>query len=366
MKALKLTVLLSLLLLAAEAAWGEQPLELRLSAEGERGGQLFELRLPAEAGAQVVAIYRDGAEYELGEVLAIPKTSRYPSYSASAWGEPGEVCASAVNAIHLLVSVENGKGRTISIVPKETIAPAAGANAAHVLSTTAGHGIFGAWAPPVGSQVTVRLPSGEVKPLGPDALPQEGCELIIRVFEKKGPSLVEIENRPGGRVTMWDENGFREIARVLRRVSGTGRFEGTLFQGGGRLRANHSGVIDISTAGTGKMGGFQIIPWDHALSSKEMQNAWDMTQWMIIGPADGVSKLGGQPPLFANALIPGPADGEKLWDIWSTYGRKSLILARINGGEWQQLPHVPGRVDDGLKGVTHLRIYYPVVEEPRT
>jgi len=265
----------------------------------------------------------------------------------------------------LLVSVENGKGRTISIIPKETIAPAAGTDAAFVISSPAGEGMFGAWAPPAGSEVYVKEPGNAETRLGSDTLPQIGDTLIIKVYETESPYYVEIENRPGGRVVEWDGSGCVVIARVLRRVSGTGRFDGTLFQGGSRLRANHPGVIDISTAELGKVGGFQIIPWDHALCSKEMQSAWDMTQWMIIGPADGKSMLGGTPPLFANSLVPGPSGGEKMWDVWSTYGRRSLILVRLNGKEWQLLPRVSGREDDGLKDVTHIRIYYPSVDEPQ-
>ena len=95
-----------------------------------------------------------------------------------------------------------------------------------------------------------------------------------------------------------------------------------------------------------------------------MQNVWKMTQWMILGPPDGVSMLGGTSPLFAGALIPGPSRGEKLWDIWSTYGRKPLVLARIKGGKWGKLPIVKGRMDDALKDVTHLKIFFPISRGP--
>lgn len=325
---------------------------------------LFEIRIPAIVGAQATVTDKEGGVHEIGEVLAIPETTRYPSYSASAWGIPGGISASAVNAIHMLVSVEGGKGRTISIVPKETIAPAAGTNAAFILSSAADSGIFGAWAPPSGTEVFVLSSDGTESKLGKTSLPKAGDTLLIRVHQQRTPYFVEIENRPGGRVTAWDSSGYSVVARVIRPVAGTGRFEGTLFQSGSKLRANHPGVIDFSTAGKGAVGGFQIIPWDHALKSKEMQGAWDMTQWMIVGAADGVSMLAGQPPLFSQALIPGPSEGEKLWDVWSTYGRMSLVLARVNGDGWQRLPEVSGRVDQGLKDITHLRIYYPTTDEP--
>lgn len=307
----------------------------------------------------------NGQTVVIGQVVTLPRTTRWPSYTASAWGDPGEVCASAVNAVHMLVSVEKEKGRTLSIIPQETIAPAAGPGASVVLSSKAGTGIFGAWAPPVGSKVSViKSDASGRSPLSPGDLPKKGDTVVITVPKIDHGYMAEIENRPGGRVTEWGKEGYRVIGRVIRPLAGTGRFEGTLFQKTGALRANHCGVIDFSSSQRGIIGGFQIIPWDHALLSKEMQGSWDMTQWMIIGPVDGKAMMGGTFPLFKEVLVPGPSEGEHLWDIWSTYGRRSLVLARKDGGPWQKLPEVSGRNDYGLKDVTHLRIYFPFTDEP--
>lgn len=339
------------------------PLE-KASAE-EPSDLLYEIRIPFTEGGEAVAIPASGDVHTLGHVVRLPEKTRWPSYTASAWGRPGSVTASAVNAVHILMSVESGKGRTMSVIPAETIAPAAGAGAAIVLDAQAGTKFFGAWAPPVGTPVLLETGDGTLHPLPSDRLPEPDSFLVFRVYEKDIPYAVEIENRPGGRVTAWSERGGALlVARVIRPVGGTGRFEGTLFQDPGRVRANHSGVIDISTSPRGEIGGFQIVPWDHALKSKEMQNVWKMTQWMILGPPDGVSMLGGTSPLFAGALIPGPSRGEKLWDIWSTYGRKPLVLARIKGGKWGKLPIVKGRMDDALKDVTHLKIFFPISRGP--
>jgi hypothetical protein len=207
---------------------------------------------------------------------------------------------------------------------------------------------------------------GKARPLALAGLPKEGDSLLFRVYEGDMPYMVEFENRPGGRVTSWSTSGAEVIARVIRPLGGVGRFEGTLFQGPGRIRANHSGVIDVSTSPYGEIGGFQIIPWDHALNSKEMQGSWQMTQWMIIAHPDGKSMLGGTSPLFAGGLVPGTSEGDGLWDVWSTYGRKPLVMARINGGEWGKFPVVSGRADDALKDVTHIRIYFPISKEPLT
>ena len=326
---------------------------------------LYEIKIPFGSNENVTVLTSDGISSVVGQVDALPQTTRWPSYSASAWGDPGEVCASAVNALHMLVSVEKEKGRTLSIIPRETIAPAAGPGASLVISSQAGTGIFGAWAPPVGSKVSV-IKKGTVNavPLSANELPQKGDILMITVQKNYHGYSAEIENRPGGRVTLWSKDGYSIIGRVIRPLAGTGRFEGTLFQKTGALRANHCGVIDVSSSERGTIGGFQIIPWDHALLSKEMQGSWDMTQWMIIGPADGKSMMGGTAPLFKDILVPGPSEGELLWDVWSTYGRKSLILTRKNGGPWERLPEVSGRNDNALKEITHLKIYFPFTDEP--
>lgn len=325
----------------------------------------FELQIPFEVGADVVAI-RNGQTTKLGTVLKLPSKSRWPSYTASAWGEPNAVCATAVNALHLLVGVEKGKGRTISIVPQDTIAPAAKPGTAFVVSTHAGTGCFGAWAPKVGSAVLLRDKNGHERKLSPENFIQQGETVVIRVTESPMPIYIEIENRPGGRVLSFDERGCHPLGRVLRPVAGTGRFEGTKFQNRSLLRANHPGVIDYSTCTNGNIGGFQIIPWDHALSSKEMQSAWDLTQWLIVAPCDGVSALCGVFPLFKDGLLPGTnlQEGEKLWDLWSTYGRRCPMLVRVNGGDWQKVPSSVGKQPYSLSGVTHIRIYYPHDEEP--
>jgi hypothetical protein len=324
---------------------------------------IYDIELPFEEGAAARAVLPSGIIYELGSVVKLPERTRWPSYTASAWGLPGAVTASAVNAVHILMSVEEGQGRTMSVLPQETIAPAAGPGASIVLDCKGGASFFGAWAPPVGTRIMVKTPVS-VHPLE-ERMPEEKDILIFKVYEENGPYMVDFENRPGGRVIAWSRAASDVIARVIRPVGGVGRFEGTLYQHASRVRANHSGVIDISTSDYGTIGGFQIIPWDHALNSKEMQGAWSATQWMIIGPADGKSMLGGTKPLFAGGLVPGPSKGERLWDLWSTYGRKSLVLARLDGGPWVKLPLARGKDDAALKSVTHLRIYFPITEEPQ-
>lgn len=318
----------------------------------------IELRVPCVKNSEVTATLPGGERVSLGKVIMTPSKTNWPAYTASKWSEPSTVCATAVNAIHILLNVEEGRGRIISLVPSVTIAPAAVAGAFFAIDAPAGTGIFGGFAPLTGSRVAIEH-DGVEAPLSDT--PKDGDILIIRTRLPENPKIfmLDIENRPGGRVIAHGVGGSKVIARVVRKVSGIGRFEGTKFQSVGRLRASHSGVIDISTSKRGDIGGIQIMPLKHALISKEMINAWLLTQWLIVSPLPDMPDLEGREPLFKNSFVPGTQLGDKLPDVWSQYGRKSLILCRRDGGEWERLPATSGRVDDALRDVTHLRIYFP-------
>jgi len=324
--------------------------------------EYFTITVELSPGGEITAQRQGSPRTVLGKVKVLPVNSRWPSFTASAWGREQSIVASAVNAIHILLSVEKGKGRTISLLPEDTVAPAAGPGAAIVTNIRAGRALFGAWAPPVGSRVTFQRSDGSTYKAGD--IPREGDVMKITAEPLPCPYFVEVENRPGGRVTAWSGDGPKVLGRVIRPLGGTGRFDGTIFQDIGRIRANHPGVIDVCTSPEGLVGGFQIIPLEHAFSH-EMLGAWKMTQWMVIGPAMGKTDLKGTEPLFSGGLLPGPARSETLWDLWSTYGRRSLVLARLKGGPWTKMPALSGRQDHALEDVTHLRIYYPFAREPQ-
>ena len=339
-------------------------LVLLLYASCAHAEGFIELRIPCMFGGQVIAVMPSGENISLGRVIRTPSRTNHPAYTASKWATPSTVCATAVNAVHILVNVENGKGRIISLVPAVTVAPAAAPGAYFSLDMSAGTGVFGGFAPLTGSKVTI-LRDGQESELVD--VPADGDTLIIRTALPENPSvyMVDIENRPGGRVIAHTQTGAKVIARVVRRIAGVGRFGGTVYQNVGRIRASHSGVIDVSTSRRDEVGGLQIMPLKHALTSHEMLNAWTLTQWMIIAPLPGNPDLEGTSPLFKSALVPGPQLQDKLPDLWSQYGRKPLVLCRKDGGNWEWLPEVSGKVDDGLSDVTHLRIYFPVWNEPQ-
>lgn len=336
---------------------------LALSVSQSYAENFIVLRIPCSSGKQVTAEFPGGEVITLGRVNMTPSKTNWPAYTASKWATPSTVCASAVNAVHILIRVEEGRGRIISLVPSVTVAPAAAQGAFFALEMDAGTGVFGGYAPLTGSAVTVEHDGGE-SPLSDT--PLEGDTLIIRspLPEDMPYYMADIENRPGGRVIVRGADGVKVIARVIRPVKGVGRFGGSVYQNRGRIRASHSGVICIATSPRDTVGGLQIMPLKHALTSPEMLNAWKLTQWMIVAPLPGMPDLEGTPPLFKNAFVPGAQLSDKLPDIWSHYGRRPLVLCRIDGGDWERLPEVSGKVDDGLKRVTHLRFYFPLWNEP--
>lgn len=326
-------------------------------------GVLFEIKIPLTVGKDAVAELPDGRVFPLGRVAGLPTATRWPGYTASKWAAPGTVAASAVNAVHLTLSVEQGAGRTLSVLPRHTVAPAAGDKAYITLNVPAGTSFFGGWAPPAGTKVMVEKADGSRLPLEETGLPSPGDTLVFLVSEEERPYIIDIENRPGGRVIGWYGEGPRALARVIRPVSGVGRFGGTEFQGAGRIRANHSGVIDISTAPRGVVGGLQVLPFLHS-KSKEMGGVWSATQWLIVA-SETERPLPGTAPLFLGNLLPGSQLRDRLWDMWSTYGRKPLVMCRIDGGPFVKLPEAGGKQDFALSKVTHLRIYCPFTEEPQ-
>ena len=237
------------------------------------------LRVPFEKNAMATATLPGGRLVELGAVRALPVKTNWPAYTASKWGVPQTVCATAVTAIHILVAVEKDRGRVFSVVPTVTVAPAAPQGAFFSIDSPAGTGLFGGFAPLTGSKVFIEGKDGARRPLIPlnnESLAiKEGEALLIEsaLPERTDTWMVDMENRPGGRVIAWTREGPRVVARVVRPVGGVGRFGGTEFQGVGRIRASHTGVIDVATAPRGQVGGIQIMPLTHALTSSEMASA---------------------------------------------------------------------------------------------
>jgi hypothetical protein len=334
----------------------------------------------------VVAVNHNGAWRPLGRVLRQAEKLDLRGFSASRWAPPGTVAATAVNALHIKVAQneQEDRGITLSVLPLE-FAPGsrqpfeeASIPAASIFTDIpSGTAIFGGDdAPFVGDPVFVERGAALV-PLPRDYVPARGDVLVVSIrCPKQYPSQLVFENRFGGFIYLEYPNGDRKtIGEVLRPVIGIGRFVGGLWAGIGRIRANHPGVIDISTSLIGEIGGFQIIPANHAMDP-ETTYVRRLTQWMVVGPLDARDpSWEGVAPLFLHYLRPKYNQADLYADDWQErlLGR-FLADVKING-QWQAMPHLslgtsanvplPAWADTALENVEAVRIMFPLEPERR-
>lgn len=331
-----------------------------------------------------IYVMEDGQTRDIGKVLVPCGAVNDSGFTASLWAQDSAVAGAAVNAIHVKVknNPETGRGVIFSILPREflNVQPEdyksyLNRNTSIFTDIPAGTAIFGgAHSPIVSTSIVYAIPPGgrvdDALPLTPDFVPREGGVFVIYVQQRYDLDLdyIEFDNSFGGFITVKRLGCEPEvIGQVLKPVAGVGRFEGSVYARVGRIRANHPGVLCLSTSPLGEIGGFQIIPRAHAMSP-EMNNARLLTQWMVVGPIDGRdASWEGMEPLFAGDLYPsyipllGDApDYEGISAANRLLGR-FYVLGKMRGSdEWGPLPSVTGRVDDALVNLGAIRIYFPL------
>lgn len=347
------------------------------------GREILRIRVVNDASAPISVSCDHGATWtQVGRVVAYTTRVNARAYTAAKWIPAGQVAATAVNAIHISAgyNAEEDRGVVFSLLPREFLTARPGytsflsPDSSIYTDIPAGTGIFGGGdAPFVGSPVQV-LRDDVLSPVGAGYQPARGDVLIIRVLQPAPyPVSVEFENRPGGEVALRYPDGSRRlIGWVIHPVGGIGRFLGSLYAGIGRIRANHAGVVDISTSPIGNLGAFQIIPVAHALSP-EMSSAWHMSQWLIVGPARGDEPLWGSiTPLFYQHLRPQYRPGNLSAPDW----RRDLLsrfLVEVDLGEgWRPMPALrlspdprvplPQSAHAALREVRRIRVLFPLAE----
>lgn len=358
--------------LGARASASESTREvLRLRVVNERNG--------------AITVSRDGGATwrRLGRVLQYTTNVNASAYTASKWVPSGRVAASAVNAIHITVGYndEEDRGIVFSLLPREFLT--APENYASFLSPDssiytdipAGRAIFGGGeAPLVGSPVYLAEGGGALTALPEGYLPRRGDSLVIVVLRRlRYPTQAVFENWVGGSVFLEYADQRRELLGwVVRPVGGIGRFAGSLYAGIGRIRANHAGVIDISTSPIGRLGAFQIVPVGHALSP-EMAGAWTMTQWMIVGPSAGDSPLWeGLMPLFYGHLRPDYLPEDLYAPDWEERLLARFLVEVDLGEGWRPMPGLllapdpsvplPEFANTALSASRRMRILFPLAD----
>jgi hypothetical protein len=379
-------------ILAAVALWAQEvapaaPLhgpspEVKGYQESPRT-EIYRIRVVNDLGGDIAASRDAGKTWEmLGHVLGYCEKDAQEGYTASKWAPMSAVAATAVNAIHIRTGYNTvaDRGVVFSVLPKELMTEAglklasfASPDASIYTDIPGGTGLFGGhWSPMVGNPVALETAEG-LQALPLDYAPKRGDAFVIRVLEPAdAPKSITFENRFGGFITLerWD-GGTDQVGQVLKPVCGVGRFTGSQYADVGRLRANHTGVICVSVSPAGSIGGFQIIPREHAMSP-EMNNARLLTQWMVIGPLDARDpSWEGVAPLFRDYLRPSWAADD--WDQADWLRRmmdRTSVEVRVKGGPWQEMPRyafdpnmnkpLPPACLSFLIDVTHVRINLPM------
>jgi len=353
--------------LAAEAYALQDPWSYRLRLENRSGGK--------------IEIVSGGKTAALGAVVVPANSVNTKGYRDSGRSPRGEVIATAANGLHIKVAQNtsdpdfpDGRGVLFSILPRElglvgeSYQSYKDTSSSIITDISAGTTIFAEEAPFVGSKVFIELDS-RLKPLPRDYRPQEGDFIVIEMVPpSKKARAIEFENRFGGQVkVVYGGRSKKVVAVVYKPVMGTGRFDGSIYVGQSRVRANHHGVIDVSTVPRAdkpfdgvkdNRGGFQIVPACHAMD-EEMLKAREGTQWMVIGPPNATDPpIDGTAPLFRGYIRP-----------------SDRVECRIDGGSWEPLPELYGKLDAAFSpmdlmayfkgkgidrtvrsGLTHLRI----------
>ncbi|MBU1616662.1 MAG: hypothetical protein KKF06_02615 [Candidatus Margulisbacteria bacterium] len=342
---------------------------------------LYRVKIVNVAGGSIEVSLDAQKRWQLiGHVLYPTTRVNRDGYAASRWVGDGEVAATAVNAIHVKTSNDekSGKGIIFSLLPKEQLRPPKAydsylsPDSSIYTDIPAGTELFGGGSAPfVGNRVFFSRQSDYLYPITPDYQPAIGDVFTIMVKRPADyPTEIDFENNFGGKITIKYLGGRnRTIATVLRPVVGVGRFEGTVYASTGRIRANHAGVIDVSTSPLGEIGGFQMVPAEHG---SELKYVREKTQWLVIGPPlVGSGSLEGIAPFFRYFIQP----SYRASDIFDDENWEKKLLSRFlvevkyTGEEnWQAMPSLsldrnkslPKWADTALDKVSDIRILFPI------
>jgi hypothetical protein len=343
----------------------------------------FRIKIWNQAGGTIEVSSDKGKSWATAGHVVYPTQKVNPEgYTASKWVADGTVAATAVNAIHLKTTTEakTGSGVIFSLLPKEFLRPPKfyrsylSPDASIYTDIPAGESIFGGgFAPYVGNSVLLARGDYRIVPFS-GYQPTLGDRIYIIVEKPLDyPKEIVFENAIGGNVMVAFFSGTEQvIGKVLSPVTGVGRFEGTKYASVGRIRADHAGVIDISTSRLGRLGGFQIVPSHHAAG---MQYVNTSTQWLVVGPVDETASLEGQAPLFKHFIKPAYGENDVLSDDWrGKLLERFLVEAKLDGSEkWQSMPvfefddydlsgGVPEWSRRALSNMAQIRILFPIKE----
>jgi len=272
----------------------------------------------------------------LGNVISPVKDINPFLFEASKWGRDFSVVASSVNGLHIkLFTFFESKSKEpigaagFSINPKEI-------SSQYSIQTDipAGTEIFLKNAPPVNSLIFIRDENGKI--INRKFI-NINDSIVIKYFEPKNYTI-RFENCKGGGIFFENDKKYHKIGSVIQPIKGIGRFPGTKYAPSSSVRANHPGVICISTSPLGEIGGFQIIPYEHS-QEPELKYVPNNPAYMIV-KIDNNKKTVGSTPLFADYIIPG-----------------DTVLFNFSNGEIKECPKFIGKIDDAFTSPILSKIF---------
>ncbi len=349
--------------------------------------EIARLRLHNIKGGIIEGSRDEGQTWETVGHIAVPVIKTNPKgYTAARYGPTATVVATAVNAIHLKAGQNTKENRGViwSLAPtsntdvgKNSLQSEVSPQSAAFTDMPGGSGIFGGvYTPFVGNPLFLDNDRDNLlKPLPDNYTPKLGDSWVIQIRRPvKYPREIIFENRFGGLITIrYPNEEPKVIGTVLRPVLGVGRFVGSYFSGVGRLRANHNGVIDVSTSPIGVVGSFQIVPANHAMSP-ETNYIRELTQWMVIGPVSATDRSWeGTAPLFSQFLRPRYDVNDINEPVFtdSLISRFAFEVQKRGKKDWERMPTfwmlagkpLPNWAGTALSNVERIRIDFPYVTD---
>lgn len=341
----------------------------------------YRIKVENWQGGSIEVSTDEGFEWtNLGRVVYPTDQASPRSFAAAQWMEPGLIAATAVNAIHVKTGPKGNSSAVFSILPKEFQQKPKRYNSyfsggsSIYTDISGGEGIFGGgFSPYTANVVKFGRPGEKIVQIPAGFIPAVGDTYYILVVRPDYlPKEIVFENRFGGKVIQINQKGEeRIIGEVLRPVVGVGRFEGSRFASAGRIRANHPGVLDISTSPGGQIGGFQIVPSRHA---DQMGYVKEKTQWLVVGPKYVTGDpLEGTAPIFRAFIHPSYLADDLQADNWDErLLDRFLVEVQYQGkNTWEPMPilgidnfylrrDLPKWCDTALSKVSKIRILFPV------
>lgn len=384
--------------------------------------QMYRIYIENFSGGIITKVDNSGVHTKLGNVLRVGTTVKDASagfwaahYDKASDGTHSCVTAAGVNAMHIRCGPNASYDplypdawmpKMFSLGIKEDYDYSGGVYSDSMIYTDipGGSAIFGGWtAPFVGSPVqfldtdntwksldlyfngdyTKPIPKRLLIVVNKPSTSNDSLDCIEFENWAAGDTVGGVTKSSNGRVLVHYPNSVtKHVADVIQRVCGTGRFVGSEYAEVGRVRANHPGVLCLSTSpkvgyttDPEQRGGFQFVPANHAkyLCYNLGQDSFiGKPQWAII------AHVGADKSLLYDTryVIDGKLSYDPIWEsvapVFGQYIKPKHIPTDLSnttyfvvstdfGATWQNCPTIQGVTDPStgspVNDWTNIRLY---------